>query len=723
MRTDFEVGEKIENRWEVEKIFHGGMGLVYVVTDLQTGERLAAKTYRDDRFAANPTLGSRFEKEALAWVKLRAHRNVVQAKYVQVIRNKPFLFLEYVPGGKLLERLPLTDLELVRRWAIDFCDGMIHVSSSGITAHRDIKPENCLIGVGDTLKISDFGLARAFDDLAVAPDLPHVLRISEWEPSTSELDECGTVDHVPRLCSMSMLLTRTGVAVGTPPYMAPEQFDDGKRVDVKADIYSFGVMLFQMITGRLPFPGRSVSEYRHFHQRIAPPKLSMNEAACRRWLTDHAYYRNYGIDLEREGMPQAFSEIVDRCLAKHPNQRYVGFKEVRLALAWTDLGDPSETYLPQPPPLQTARQLTEGELLSQALSYLELGRQNLALAAFDRLLERYPRNKRGYLEKGKLLMTIPHRYEEGWAILKQAESIGDLPYTLLDVETHLPEILDSILEKLLKVFEQADRAFVIFREKKSKRLVVKASRTRWPQGEDTTRDFLSDEGHIIQISACLEFRTYEPIRNAGAVLEFPFVICVPLCDASGKAFGAIWLDGHDRRKKFTTEDHYLLQGMVSLDGEYSIPTWILPFIQGSSATMAPRVECHHERVCESPQGPVVAVSFRGFYPPGSLGNEHARQMRDYLAAVVAEAEPAAALLDLTALDYESGDALGGLALPLRKGATGCLPFCIVATGRTAEAVRPLVSPNWLLGVLGGKLFETRQEAVAYLAARLLESTP
>src|SRR5262245_15252030 len=73
----------------------------------------------------------------------------------------------------------------------------------------------------------------------------------------------------------------------------------------------------------------------------------------------------------------------------------------------------------------------------------------------------------------------------------------------------------------------------------------------------------------------------------------------------------------------------------------------------------PLVECHHERVCDSPQGPVVAVSFRGVYPPGSLGNEHARQMCDYLAAVIAEAEPAAALLDLTALNYEWGDALAG----------------------------------------------------------------
>jgi hypothetical protein len=98
-------------------------------------------------------------------------------------------------------------------------------------------------------------------------------------------------------------------------------------------------------------------------------------------------------------------------------------------------------------------------------------------------------------------------------------------------------------------------------------------------------------------------------------------------------------------------------------------------------------------------------------------------MRDYLAAaVVAEAQSAAALLDLTALDYEWGDALAGLALPLRTGAKGCRPFCFVATGRTAEVIRPLVGPNWLLGILGGTLFETRQEAVAHLAARFLEST-
>src|SRR5262249_23510437 len=149
-----------------------------------------------------------------------------------------------------------------------------------------------------------------------------------------------------------------------------------------------------------------------------------------------------------------------------------------------------------------ARQLTEDELLSQGLSYLQMGRQNLALAALDRLLERYPRNNRARVEKGKLLMSIPHRYEEGWAILKQAESTSDLPYTLLDVETPLPKILDNILDQLFKMFEQAAGAFVIFREGMSRRLVVKASRTRWPQNEDS---FLSDKRLIIDLRNCLDY--------------------------------------------------------------------------------------------------------------------------------------------------------------------------------------------------------------------------
>jgi serine/threonine protein kinase len=564
MNTDFQIGEKIGNRWEVEKILHGGMGFVYVVMDRQTGERLAAKTYRGNGFVETTELAPRFKKEALAWIRLGAHPNVVQAKFVETFRHKPFLFLEYVPGGNLRTRLPLTDLNSVQRLAIQFCDGMIHAALSGVTAHRDIKPENCLLN-GQSLKISDFGLVKCFDDLAEAPDLPFVRFSSDLEGPTSPRHEAGTVDYCPRLGSMSMIITRTGVAAGTPRYMAPEQFEDIKRVDVKADIYSFGVMLFQMITGRLPFSAQSLSEYRRLHQQVRAPKVCMEEPACRTWLADHDDYEVAGMDL-RHDKRRLMSDIVDRCLAKDPTRRFKDFRAVREALVGTEPWDPYETYMPTPPPLARARQLTEFELLSLGLSYLQLGREVHALAAFDRLILRYPRNRMGHLEKGKLLMTMPHRHDEGRVFLERAESIGGRPYTQLDADAALPKLLDDLLDQLFKKFEHAHRAFVFFREGKSRRLVVRARRTRLPQDEDADQDFPFDQDSIDLIHRSL----YGLVSTGGEVM------CAPLCDASRKGFGVIWVDTQHKRGMFTEEDLDLLDGVV----EGVFPPWLIPFIRG-----------------------------------------------------------------------------------------------------------------------------------------------
>src|SRR5262245_27901653 len=106
MSTNWQPGESINGRWEVEQVLGGGMGAVYVVKDNETEERLAAKTYRDDVLASNRELWMRFEREALAWVNLDSHPNIVKAKYVQIIQDKPFLFLEFIPGGNLRGLLP-----------------------------------------------------------------------------------------------------------------------------------------------------------------------------------------------------------------------------------------------------------------------------------------------------------------------------------------------------------------------------------------------------------------------------------------------------------------------------------------------------------------------------------------------------------------------------------------------------------------------------------------
>ncbi len=101
MAAEWQIGERIEKRWEIYKILRGGMGIVYVVYDHEWREPFAVKTFQDEVFARNPGIADRFTLEARTWVNLDSHQNVVQARLVQQIRGRPFLFLEYVSGGDL----------------------------------------------------------------------------------------------------------------------------------------------------------------------------------------------------------------------------------------------------------------------------------------------------------------------------------------------------------------------------------------------------------------------------------------------------------------------------------------------------------------------------------------------------------------------------------------------------------------------------------------------
>ncbi|MCI0529506.1 MAG: protein kinase, partial [Nitrospira sp.] len=140
--ANWQIGDKIQNRWEIYKILKGGMGIVYIVYDHEHRDAYATKTFQDEVFAQNPIIADRFTQEALAWVNLDVHQNVTQACFAENIEGKPFLFLEYVSGGDLggwIGTPRLTeDLPQVLRFAIQFCDGMSYVLSKGIQAHRDI---------------------------------------------------------------------------------------------------------------------------------------------------------------------------------------------------------------------------------------------------------------------------------------------------------------------------------------------------------------------------------------------------------------------------------------------------------------------------------------------------------------------------------------------------------------------------------------------------------
>lgn len=350
-------------------MMQGGMGIVYVVYDRKWREAFAAKTFQDQVFARNPNIKARFEKEALAWINLDLHQNIAEARFLHVIDGKPFLFLEYVAGGDLgrwigTPRLT-NDLAQVLRFSIQFCDGMRHVISKGIKAHRDIKPQNCLVTQDGILKVTDFGLAKVWDE-AVDVDGGH---------SAAE--------------DLSPDLSQTGTAAGTCTHMAPEQFKDSKRVDVRADIYSFGVMLFQMVSGELPFLGRNFEEFAALHIRNAVPLHRIQNHRIR--------------------------TVIEKCLRKKPEERYTGFDELRRELAAVHKAETGFLAADS----VAGDELTAYHLLNKGKSLGDLGLIGDSLLCFDKAIALDPSLAEAWLNKGASLTEIEH-HTDGLACLDRA---------------------------------------------------------------------------------------------------------------------------------------------------------------------------------------------------------------------------------------------------------------------------------------------------------------
>jgi tetratricopeptide (TPR) repeat protein len=353
MPRAWQVGDRIQGRWEIYQVLCGGAGAVYIVYDMQLRLPFAAKTFLDEVYEQDPTIAQRFLQEAFAWTSLDVHPNVVQARMTEMIDGRPFIFLEYVSGGDLSHWIGtprLTeDLKQVLRFAIQFCDGMIHASSRGLHVHRDIKPRNCLVTQDRTLKVTDFGLAKL-----VGFQRSDAVRSSNaFQPFS---------------------LTMSGV--GTCTHMAPEQFHDARNVDTRADVYSFGVMLYQMITGELPFIGESWEELESKHKSAPPPILK---------------HPNRGL-----------RDLIQVCLAKSPEQRLANFEQVRQPLSaiyQVEFGEPA------PSPVKGA-QLTALDWNNKGSSLDQLGKHEEALACFDQASRLNPSIPEPWFNKGVALHAL-----------------------------------------------------------------------------------------------------------------------------------------------------------------------------------------------------------------------------------------------------------------------------------------------------------------------------
>jgi len=369
----FEIGDRIEDRWEILHTFKGGMGLVYIVYDHEHQKPYAAKTFRDDKRADETTTAAGFAQEALTWVDLDAHPNIARAEFVQTILGRPFLFLEYVSGGNLgawigTPRLS-ENLPQVLRFAIQFCDGMTHLAARGIEVHRDIKPGNCLVTEDGILKITDFGLAKAF----------HYKKAAN---GNAESENAAARDGESE--------NSTGTGAGTCTHMAPEQFDDVDKVDVRADIYSFGVLLFQMITGSLPFDGDTWDELKEQHQNQEPHSLP-------------------------ERVPPGLKALVGKCLEKNPAKRFADFATMRQELAGIYERVAGLTAPEQP----VGAKLDAVEWSNKGVSLSQLERYEEALACYERALDLTAEVKEVWNNKGVALRAL-QRYPEALSSFEHA---------------------------------------------------------------------------------------------------------------------------------------------------------------------------------------------------------------------------------------------------------------------------------------------------------------
>ncbi|MFA5611973.1 MAG: protein kinase [Anaerolineaceae bacterium] len=239
----------------------GGMAVVYKAKDLMLERHVAVKVLRED-FSKDPAFRERFRQEARAAANL-SHPNIVTVHDFGLDQGHLFIVMEYMPGTDLKtltkqkERFSVSEaLELM----IQACGGVGYAHRAGLV-HCDVKPHNMLVTPEGRLKVTDFGIARALS--TISPD------------------------------------ERSDVVWGSPHYFSPEQAS-GRPPSPSSDVYSLGIILYEMITGRLPFIASDSAELARMHREDKP-------VAPR-------YYNN--------SIPSALEEIILKVLSKEPSSRY-----------------------------------------------------------------------------------------------------------------------------------------------------------------------------------------------------------------------------------------------------------------------------------------------------------------------------------------------------------------------------------------------------------------
>jgi serine/threonine protein kinase len=310
----------------------GGMGEVYRAKDTRLDRTVAVKIL-PSHLSDNTEARQRFDREARAISSLN-HPNICTLHDVGHQDGVDFLVMEFLEGETLADRLskgPLP-IELMLKYGIEICEGLERAHKSGVV-HRDLKPGNVML-TKTGAKLMDFGLAKAIPAGAV--------------PASSLT---MTIADQP--------LTARGTIVGTFQYMSPEQ-TEGKEADARSDIFALGAVLYEMITGKRAFSGKSQASMVAAILASEPTPISMAQPMT----------------------PPALAQVVKSCLAKDPEERFQTVHDLKLQLKW--IAEASSSQLGAPAQVRARRVLQKRTLLIAAVAGWILAAAALAILLSSR---------------------------------------------------------------------------------------------------------------------------------------------------------------------------------------------------------------------------------------------------------------------------------------------------------------------------------------------------
>jgi len=402
----WKAGNSLLRRYTIQEVLDGSLWRVMIVDDSEEEVRYAVKTFKNNYLWADDAY-ERFEAAGMEWVSLGKVDHLAEARFVKVIDGLPCIFMEYYKGCSLADLIGNLPLEAALAYALQICTVMDEIFRTHGKPHKDITAGNVFIAGEQGVRLMDYGLVRVFDSL--------------------EVPESWKKDRDKDIYTYTYGLTRTGYGLGFPLYMSREMETNRMHNDIRADIYSFGVLFVEMLCSK----DRRGSEgwkstMGNLYETLRRPEYDMKGF------------------LENRGLPASLVEIVARTLAKNIENRFASFEEITGELLHasepqqapqeaipTPPAAPSQPEDQEPPP--TDPDLTGAPppdlpavrvLLREGEHFLSTGEPVEALRCFNAALELNADDEELWAEKGKALYYLK-RYQE--AIKSLSRSLHKAP--------------------------------------------------------------------------------------------------------------------------------------------------------------------------------------------------------------------------------------------------------------------------------------------------------